>query len=56
VTSQNLRFKTKELGLWIIDRNPRSDERQDPIQQIENRFRSGGVENQKNIYMDLYPK
>ncbi len=30
--------------MWIIRRNAVSDEQQDSIQQLENRFRSGGME------------
>jgi len=30
--------------MWIIHRNAVSDEQQDSIQQIENRFRSDGIE------------
>jgi hypothetical protein len=38
-----LRFKTKELDVRIIQKNEVSDEQQDSIQQLENRFRSGGM-------------
>jgi len=29
--------------MWVIHRNAVSDEKQDSIQQIQNRFRSGGI-------------
>jgi hypothetical protein len=29
--------------MWIIHRNALSDEKQEPIQQLENRFRSDGM-------------
>jgi hypothetical protein len=41
-----LRFQTKELSVRIIQKNKISDEQQDSIQQLENGFRSGGMEYQ----------
>jgi len=38
-----LRFQTEGLIMWTIDRNPISDEKQDSIMKIENRFRSDGI-------------
>jgi len=41
-----LRFQTKELSVRIIQKNKISDEQQDSVQQLENGFRSGGMEYQ----------
>jgi hypothetical protein len=38
-----LRFQTKELDIKIIQKNEVLDEQQDSSQQLENRFRSGGM-------------
>jgi hypothetical protein len=35
-----LRFQTKELSMWINQKNAVSEEQQDSIQQIESRFKS----------------
>jgi len=45
-----IRFQTKELSMWINQRNAVSDEQQDSIQQIQNRFRSGGMGKMMNIF------
>jgi len=41
--------------MWIIHRNAVSDEQQDTIQKLENRFRPGGTGNSGIVDMDLYP-
>jgi hypothetical protein len=44
MTAPSLRFQTNELRMWIIRRKTVSDEQQDSIQQLENRFRSSEME------------
>jgi len=39
--------------MWIIYKNAVSDEQQDSIQQLENRFRSGGIDASEIIKLDL---
>jgi len=41
--------------MWITHRNAVSDEQQDSIQKLENRFRPGGTGNSGIVDMDLYP-
>jgi len=38
-----LRFQTKELSKWINQKNAVSDEQQDSIHKLMNRFGSGGI-------------
>jgi ribulose 1,5-bisphosphate synthetase/thiazole synthase len=48
-----LRFQTNELSMRIYQRNSVSDEQQDSIQQIENRFRSDGMV-AKKLFIRIY--
>jgi hypothetical protein len=38
-----VRFQTKGLRKWNVQRNTKSDEKPDSIPEIENRLRSGGI-------------
>jgi len=38
-----------------MQRNAKPDEKQDSTQQIENRFRSGGIGESEIVYTHLYP-
>jgi len=42
-----MRFQTVELEIWVIQRNAKTDEKPDSIQQMEKQLRSGGIENQE---------
>ncbi len=50
-----LRFQTKELRIWTIQRNTESDEKPGSIQYMENRFRSAGIGESEIVYMHVYP-
>ncbi len=50
-----LRFQTKELRIWTIQRNAESDEKPGSVLYIENRFRSAGIGDSEIVYMHLYP-
>ena len=41
--------------MWIINRSEESDQQQDSIHQLENRFRSGGIEESEIVWMRIYP-
>ncbi len=50
-----LRFQTKELRIWTIQRNAESDEKPDSFLEVENRFRSAGIGESEIVYMNVYP-
>jgi hypothetical protein len=50
-----LRFQTKELRIWTIQRNAESDEKPDSILYMENRFRPVGIGESEIDYMHVYP-
>jgi len=50
-----LRFQTKELRIWTIQRNAESDEKPGSILYMENRFKSGGIRESEIVYMNVYP-
>ncbi len=50
-----LKFQTKELRIWTIQRNAESDEKPGSILYMENRFRSAGIEESEIVYMHVYP-
>jgi hypothetical protein len=39
--------------MWIIHKSAVSDEQQDLLQQLENRFRSGGINASEFVKLDL---
>ena len=49
-----LRFQTKELRIWTIQRNAESDEKPGSILQMENHFKSAGI-GETEIVIHLYP-
>ena len=49
-----LRFQTKELRIWTIQRNAESDEKPGSILYMENRFKSAGI-GESEIFIHLYP-
>jgi hypothetical protein len=40
--------------MWILHRNVVSDEQQESIQRIQNRFRSGEIGDSEIVYVHLY--
>ncbi len=51
----SLRFQTEELRIWDIQRNSKSDEKPDSIQQMEKQLRSAGIGESGIIYIHVYP-
>jgi len=50
-----LRFQTKELRIWTIQRNAESEEKPSSVLYMENRFRPAGIGESEIVYMYLYP-